>query len=103
MAEMLIQENIYFGFTIERDGVGGISNKDEFKQIREIIYDCNSDYKTTQGWMGWRYTSPKLDFRSFNDEIIISLTNQTKLDEIVEGIAQEAMRDMKFVRERLPK
>jgi len=98
-----IQENIYFGFTIERNGDGGISDNEEFKPLRELIKECNINYQTTKNWIGWRHTSPMLNFKTFNTDVIFSLINKTKLDEIVEGIAQEAMRDIEFVRERLPK
>lgn len=36
-----VQENIYYGFTIEKNGNGGISDNEEVKSYRQIIKDCD--------------------------------------------------------------
>lgn len=96
-----VQDNIYFGFTVEKDGVGSISDKDEFKPLREIVRACNSSYQTTQCWLGWRHTNPILNFRTFNSDDIFRLANKKELDIIVEGIVVEAIKDIDFVKEKL--
>jgi len=96
-----IENNVYSGFTVERAGEGGISDTTEFEWLRGIIMECDSLYKTTKYWLGWKYPSTMLDFRAFNSDAIFSLANKKELDKIVEGIVVEAIKDLKFVTNKL--
>lgn len=96
-----IENNVYSGFTVERAGEGGISDITEFEWLRGIIMECDTSFKTTKYWLGWKYPSTMLDFRAFNSDAIFSLANKKELDTIVEGIVVEAIKDIKFVTEKL--
>jgi len=98
-----IEDCIYYGFTIEKNGKGGVSNLDEFSLYREIIKDCDDRYQSSQYWLGWSYTSPKLNFREFNSKDIFDLTEKSKMNEIIEQISKKAYNDIKFVLDKINK
>jgi len=97
-----IESNIYFGFTIEKNGKGGISNDDEFKPFRQIINDCDERYdQTSWDWLGWMHTTPELNFSDFNSKAIFSLADKTNLEEITNQIAEKAVNDIAYVSNKI--
>jgi hypothetical protein len=51
-----VQYNIFFGFTIEKDGKGGISDIEDMKPYRQIIKNCDELYRDdSKNWLGWMY------------------------------------------------
>lgn len=98
-----IDYNIYSGFTVERNGNGGISNLLEFEWMQKIVLECDSSYNNTQYWLGWKYPKTMLAFKAFNSDEIFSLGDENTLKEIVEDIAEVAYKDILFVKERLNK
>jgi hypothetical protein len=100
----VIQDNIYFGFTIEKDGKEGISNNEEIKVYRQIIKDCDELYKEdSENWLGWMYPSPLLDFRNFNSTEIFSLADRTTLEETTNQIAEKAFGDITYILKEINK
>lgn len=95
-----IDHNIYYGFTVERNGEGGISNKDEFEEIRKFINQINENYQNNQWWLGWKYTEPQLNFRDFNSKVI-DLANRDYLNEIVANIVETSMKEISLLKEKL--
>ncbi len=95
-----IDNNIYYGFTIERNGHGGISNKEEFEAIRQFINEINENYQNNQWWLGWKYTEPRLDFRKF-DEIICNLADRKYLKELVSEIIANSIKDIRILETKL--
>ena len=96
-----IESNIYHGFTIERNGKGGISNLDEFANYRDIIQEINSNYKSTNWWMGWRYPNTKLNFKEFNSQAIFNLCDRNILKQTVEDIVRESFNDIESFLSRI--
>ena len=97
-----IESNIYFGFTIEKDGKGGTSNDNEFTSYRQIINDCDERYnQTSWDWLGWMYTTPELNFKNFNSKAIFSLADKTNLEEITNQIAEKAVNDIAYVSNKI--
>lgn len=97
-----VQDNIYFGFTIEKNITGGISNNEEFKEYRQIILNCDDLYQTdSPNWLGWMHTTPKLNFREFNSTDIFSLVNEENLKKITNQIADKVVEDKTFILEKL--
>jgi len=92
-----VDENIYFGFTVERNEKGGISDKEEFLEYRNIINKRDSNYQSNTFWLGWQHTSPKLNFKTFNSDAIFSLADKQTLNNIVETIAAKAKSDIDFL------
>lgn len=94
--------NIYLGFTIEKNGIGAISNNEEVKYYRQIILNCDDSYIVdSENWLGWMYTTPKLNFRDFNTKEIFSLVNSANLEQITNQIADKASAEIKFVLESI--
>lgn len=98
-----IESNIYHGFTLERKGKSGIANSDEFLKYRNIIQEINSDYKSTDRWLGWRYPNIKLNFKDFNSEGIFNLCDRQVLSENTSRIANESISDIESFLNRLKK
>jgi len=99
-----IHDNIYFGFTIEKNGSGGISNNEDVKDYRQIIKDCDDLYKgDSENWLGWMYPTPMLNFREFNSEQIFSLVDRATLKKTTDQIAEKALGDIKIVQEKIDK
>ncbi len=99
-----VHENIYFGFTIEKEGKGGISNLEDVKAYRKIVKDCNEGYiDDSPFWLGWMYSTPKLDFRNFNTQAIFSLADNAILEKVTNQIAEQAVSDIKFVLDQINK
>ncbi len=96
-----IDHNIYSGFTIEKNGEGHISNKDEFEPIRQYIYEINENYQNNQWWLGWKYTEPKLNFREFNSDVIFNLADRNHLKTVVSDIVTNSIEDIKLVQKKL--
>lgn len=97
-----IDTNIYFGFTIEKDGKGGISNNEDMKFYRQIIEECDDLYKQdNENWLGWMDTTPKLNFKDFNSQEIFALADRTNLEKTTNQIAEKALGDIKFILEKL--
>lgn len=96
-----VEETIYSGFTIEKDGVGGISDRADMKPYRDVIMEYDGRYQSNQCWLGWQNVSPELDFKMFDSEAIFSLADPKKLKEITESIALQAKNDIDQVMLRL--
>ena len=100
----IIGENIFFGFTIEKDGKGGISNNKEVKSYRQIIIDCDDRYKqNNENWIGWMHAEPMLNFRSFSSQEIFALADKSTLEKTTNQIAERALRDIKFIQDKIDK
>lgn len=99
-----VQENIYFGFTVEKDGKGGISNNDEVKSYRQIIKDCDDLYREdSKYWLGWIYPTTMLNFRDFNSREIFALADKAVLERVTNQIAEKALNDITFLLDKLDK
>lgn len=97
-----VQEHIYFGFTLEKDGQGGISNSEFAKPYRQIIKGCDELYREdSEYWLGWIYPSTMLDFREFNSKEIFGLSDNSTLESVTNQIAEKASHDISFIKERL--
>lgn len=98
-----IDHSIYFGFTIERNGNGGIALNEENVDYRNLVLDINNNYKTSNGWLGWRHTEEKLNFRAFNSQAIFELEDRKKLDKKTDKIATDILNDINQLKTKLEK
>lgn len=94
-----ITDSINIGFTLEKDGKGGISNLDENQRFRDVISSCDSKYIQNKYWLGRQTTETELNFRNFDDTTISNLIND--MDKIVFDIANKAIHDIKYVQSKL--
>ena len=85
-----IENDIYYGFTIEKNGNGGIANLPENLKYREMVKAVNPEYSPTQWWLGWKYPKERLNFREFNSEIIFNLVNNDDRNRTIDMIVQES-------------
>lgn len=96
-----IYDNIYFGFTAEKNGKGGVSNLVEFEKFREMVAEINPNYTNSIWWLGSRFTEEKLNFRTFNSQAIFDLADEKKLDKKAGAIAMDIAKDIKAMKEML--
>tara|TARA_R110000744_G_scaffold64926_2_gene133464 strand:+ start:892 stop:2118 length:1227 start_codon:yes stop_codon:yes gene_type:complete len=96
-----LYDKIYFGFTVEKNGVGGISNLAEFHEFRDMVAGINPNYKSTDHGLGWRDTEEELNFRTFNSQAIFDLADKKKLDQKTSDIAKYIAGDIKAMNEKL--
>jgi|SRR5665647_125501 len=96
-----IDDDIYFGFTIENMKKGGISNHPEYAPYRSIILECDPNYRQSEYWLGFQEPKPNLNFRQFNSDEIFNLANRKVLELNVQQIADKAKNDILFVQKRL--
>jgi hypothetical protein len=93
-----VHDNIYFGFTLEKNGKGSISNNEEFKPYRQIIKDCDERYdQPSPDWLGWQHVIPLLNFKNFNDKEIYNLADKSHLEKVTNQIAEKAVSDRAYV------
>ncbi|WP_036156556.1 hypothetical protein [Maribacter forsetii] len=96
-----LHEDIYFGFTVEKNGEGGVSNLTEFNELKNIVAEINPNYTNNQWWLGWRYTEEILNFRTFNTQAVFDLADEKKLDEKTNAIAEDIIKDIKEMKKSL--
>lgn len=96
-----LHENIYFGFTVEKKGVGGVSNLVEFNKFKNIVAEINSNYTNNEWWLGWRFTEEKLNFRAFNTQAVFDLADKKKLNEKTNAITKDIVRDIDAMKKAL--
>lgn len=84
-----IDDSIYHGFKVLKNGEGGISDREEYDQIIKIISEINSKFRRTKWFLGWKYPDKKFNFLAFNDENIIDLTDQIICKQYTDEIAME--------------
>jgi len=96
-----IYHNIYYGFSIERNGERDISDKAEFEPIRQFLNDIDKIYESNRGWLGWKYVEPKLNFRDFNSDEILNLANSNELNKTVSKIVENSIDDIKSLQKKL--
>ncbi|WP_282133582.1 PD-(D/E)XK nuclease family protein [Cellulophaga baltica] len=89
-----IAEEIYYGFTIENNGKGGISSLNEYGKYRNIVLDLDPKYKNTEWFLGSKSPEEKLNFSSFNSDAIFNLADSIKLDETTTNIANDIHKDI---------
>lgn len=98
-----IFNDIYFGFTIERNGIGCISNNKENEKYREFVLQIDNTYKGNECWLGLKHTQPVLDFRAFNSEAVFNLAEKNYLKEQIEKIGKKSIADIEKMKEYLQK
>ena len=98
-----IGDCIYYGFAIKENGKGEISDKPKYESIRKFLKEINQDYIFNKWWLGWKYTSPKLNFRDFNSEAIFNLANRDILNKQVEEIVENSIKDIELMKVQLNK
>lgn len=96
-----IGDAIYYGFTIERNGTGRISLKEEFENVREVLKKINSKYDSNDWWIGVKNTDIDLNFREFNSSVIFNLADRDFLSKIVAEIAENSVKDIKAFKDKL--
>lgn len=96
-----LDNNIYFGFTLEKNGNGGISNLEENSLFKNLVLELNNNYKNEQFWLGWRHTEEILNFRNFNSDAIFELTNEKLLEEKVNNIVYDFIVDINNLKNKL--
>lgn len=93
--------NIYFGFTLEENDKGGLSNLEKYAEYKNMVLELNPNYSNNQYWLGWRHTTEKLDFGAFNSDAIFELADREKLNEKTEVIAQAMSDDINALKIKL--
>lgn len=93
--------NIYFGFTLEDNDKGGISNLEKYTEYKDMVLELDPNYKNSQYWLGWKHTAEKLDFNSFNSEAIFNLADPEKLDKLTTNIADNVLEDINALKNKL--
>ncbi|MCD8409669.1 PD-(D/E)XK nuclease family protein [Tenacibaculum finnmarkense] len=96
-----IENNIYFGFTLEENNTGGVSDLDKFSNYKNMVLDINPNYINSTYWLGWRHTQEKLNFRTFNSDAIFNLADPKKLDELTSKVAENILKDIKALENKL--
>lgn len=96
-----IGEEIYYGFTIENNGLGCISSLNEYEKYRKIVLDLDPKYKNTEWFLGSKFPEKKLNFSSFNSDAIFNLADSIKLDETTTNIANDIHKDITAFKQKL--
>jgi len=96
-----LEQSIYYGFTLEENGKGGISNLEKFVEFKNVVSEINPNYTNNQAWLGWRHTEEKLNFRAFNTEAIFNLADRKQLEKTTETIAKNILVDINALKTKL--
>ncbi|AUC81799.1 PD-(D/E)XK nuclease family protein [Lacinutrix sp. Bg11-31] len=96
-----LEQSIYYGFTLEENGKGGISNLEKFAEFKNLVKEINPSYTNNQAWLGWRHTEEKLNFRAFNTEAIFNLADRKLLEKTTETITKNILVDINALKIKL--
>ena len=96
-----IENQIYFGFTMERNGKGGIAQNVENVDYRNKVLEINDNYRTSKAWLGWRNLNRELDFRTFNSDAVFELADRNKMNEQIENIVTDIITDINALKVKL--
>lgn len=96
-----IENQIYFGFTVERNGKGGIAKNDENANYRNMVLDINDNYIPSQAWLGYRNLDKELNFRAFNSDAVFELADRNKMNKQVDNIVDDIVSDIKTLKIKL--
>ena len=101
-----IDHNVYVGFTVRkgelpREEGEKICTSDECQAIRAKVHSLNNNYALTDWWLGWKYTTPQLDFKAFNSPEVLSMADDMKLKEITDAIVYDAVSEINQLKELL--
>lgn len=98
-----IEHNIYVGFVIEQNGNSGVADQPIYKTYRDFLkQQCDTTYQSSKRWLGWKYTTPILNFKKFDSDEMFQLTDQVYLYKIIHHIVNQACEEIKSLKERLP-
>ncbi|MDL2309453.1 hypothetical protein LJC53_07735 [Bacteroidales bacterium OttesenSCG-928-C03] len=91
-----IEDNLYSGFTIITSGENRkVSDQKMYAKYRDMVQSLNSDYKIdSPWWLGWKYTEPQLNFKSFNSDLIFALADEQQLKTFVNKIVCEVKKEI---------
>lgn len=93
--------NVYFGFTLEENNKGGISNLEKYTEFKNMVLEVNPDYKNSQYWLGWRHTTEILNFNNFNSENVFELADRKKLEKKTDKIVADILTDINQLKTKL--
>lgn len=96
-----LEDSIYFGFTLEENGKGGVSNLEKFSKYKNLVLDLNPNYINNPAWLGWRHTEERLNFRAFNTKAIFNLADREQLEKTTETIAKNILADINALKTKL--
>jgi hypothetical protein len=86
---------------MERNGKGGVAFNEENKEYRNLVLEINNNYRTSLGWLGSRFLSEGLDFRTFNTEAVFELADSKKLDIKTTKIVKKIVADINTLKLKL--
>lgn len=87
-------DEVYYGFSIDRKNTSGQLDNQKFSNYINFLSELDNSYKTNRWWIGYKYTNPYLNFRTFNSEEIYSLADKDYLDKITKKIVYDAITDI---------
>lgn len=93
-----IDHNIYVGFTYNKDNETKIAR--QYSKHTESLKQINSAYSASDYYVGWRHTSPLLNFRYFSSDAIFSCADPKILRSITDDIARTASEDIQWFRDK---
>ncbi|WP_405606235.1 PD-(D/E)XK nuclease family protein [Polaribacter sp. Asnod1-A03] len=96
-----LEQSIYYGFTLEENRKGGISNLEKFAEFKNLVSEINPNYTNNQAWLGWRHTEEKLNFRAFNTDAIFNLADRKLLEKTTETISKNILADINALKIKL--
>jgi hypothetical protein len=91
-----LENEIYFGFTLERDGAGGNALAEENSNFRNMALKTHPSYKSSQYWIAYRFSEWKLDFRAFNSKSIFELADDKKMEKKVSLMCENMIKDIRI-------
>jgi hypothetical protein len=96
-----IGHEIYYGFTLERNGAGGIANSDENSEYKQMVENLSEEYINNQYWLGYKHPNKRLDFRNFDSDAVIELADSKKMTQTINEIVEESVAHMIELRKKL--
>ena len=87
---MEIDWNIYYGFIVYKGTTYRNDIMDsKYDDLADMVSKVDSGFARNEYWLGWKYPARKYDFRSFNDENVFALANETKRKQYMKDLAIE--------------
>lgn len=95
-----IEDSIYVGFRMLPIGKDGGNYKNaEYETTRTKVLSLG--YTSSEYSLGWKYTTPQLNFKAFNSSDIFNMADDVKLKDIIDAIASDAVSEIKELKKLL--
>jgi len=96
-----VGDEIGYGFTLEKDKKGAISDLPEYSAYRELASQIHPSYTHNKWWIGKKSSIVSLNFRDFDSDEVYQLADKEGMNKTVSSISSEVVSHIKQMKQLL--